>query len=658
MVGARAAVFGVDTLENAPVLVVGEDKRSLDHPRLANIPRALFSPIYAELGEKLFEHGAKGMVLDIIMAFDSKDLKVGDETPLRRYDVPFLKLLRAEQKRGRVVLGRSSELLPARRFTQMAGELGLAMVPVTFDTSNVIRRAPSWLELRETESTYPTLSGRALSLLEVDAPQWVNLMPRAPLTTLPSASLIDMLECGDPEAIRELVEGRVIFLGGMLPSEDRLRTPDQLIRRADLETQIQATTAPPEPCAFVPPQTRDAQDKTLPGVFIHAASVDAVASGWHAEPALPFAEYGMVFLAAFIAAYLAFHLSTWLGNVAMVVLIGGVFTVAVLAFETGVYLPTSWAIASTPIALVVGYGVRIRLVDRKSNLIRREFGRYLSPVLVQQMIDQNQLPQLGGEEREVTVMFADLTGFTAASEVLESARLVAILNRYLDAIAEIVQAHGGYVDKFIGDAVMAMFNAPADVDDHAFRAVTAAQEIIRRVQEMAAADQAAGEPHFDIKVGISTGSSTVGNVGSQDRVNYTVVGENVNLAARFESLPSVLGTRIVIGPRAAERVRDRFVLLRLVSVRVKGKTRGVDVFAPLDPRDHSDSLADLCARYEAALVTFEEGTFDAAAEAWDALTGIDWPGAEPAKAMATQSRLQKLRVSDTPWDGVLETQVK
>ncbi|MEM7213635.1 MAG: adenylate/guanylate cyclase domain-containing protein, partial [Pseudomonadota bacterium] len=555
MVGTRAAVFGLDSLANAPVLVIGEDKRSLDHPRLANIPRALFSPIYAELGTKMFAHGAQGMVLDIIMAFDSKDLKVGEETPLRRYDVPFLKLLRSEQKRGRVVLGRSSELLPARRFAQMAGTLGLALVPVTFDEANVIRRAPTWLEVRDQDDGYPTLSGRALSLLGVVAPQWVNLMPRAPLTTLPSASLIDVLECEDPAALERLLDGRVVFLGGMLPSEDRLRTPDQLIRRADLEPEAVTTGASSEPCDFNAPHTRDAEDRTLPGVFIHAAAVDAVASGWHSVPALSVVEYGVVFVAAFVAAFLAFHLSTTLGAAALIGLMLTVFGIAVLAFQSGVYLPTSWSLAGAPIALVAGYGVRIRLVDRKSNLIRREFGRYLSPVLVQQMIDQNQMPRMGGEEREVTVMFADLTGFTAASEVLESAKLVAILNRYLDAIAETVQENGGYVDKFIGDAVMAMFNAPADVDDHALRAVTAAQQIIRRVRKMAEDDAAAGEVHFDIKVGISTGSSTVGNVGSQDRVNYTVIGENVNLASRFEGLPSVLGTRIVIGPEAARRVR-------------------------------------------------------------------------------------------------------
>lgn len=654
MVGARSAVFGVESLQDSPVLVIGEDKRSLDHTRLANIPRALFSPIYAELAEKLFAHEGKGLILDLILAFDAKDLKVGDDTPLRRYDVPFLKLLRAEQTRGRIVLGRSAELLPARRFAQTAGDRGLALVPVTFDTSNVIRRVPTWLGLRESDAAvYPTLSGRALSLLEIGAPKWINLMPRAPLTTLPSASLIDVLECGEPEALRRLLAGRVVFIGGMLPSEDRLRTPDQLIPRSGPD-QADGSD-PPDPCAFAPPVTRDAWDKTLPGVYIHAAAVDAVASGWRARPLPEIVQHGLTFAVAFAAAFAAFHLSMAPGGIALAGLLASAFTVSVLAFQAGYFLPVAWSMTGAPIALALGYGVRVRLVDRKSNLIRQEFSRYLSPVLVERMIDQDEMPNLDGEQRDVTVMFADLTGFTAVSEEVGSATLVPILNRYLDAISEVIQGHGGYVDKFIGDAVMAIFNAPLNVSDHAYEAVVAAQEVNRRITVMARRDLDAGLPNFNIKIGISTGMSTVGNVGSKDRVNYTVVGTNVNLAARFEGLPSVLRTPIVIGPETAKRIADRIALLRLVTVRVRGRTSSIDAFAPFDPQQVNDAVLAWCEDYDAALMLFEAGDFPAAEAAWERLAELDWPGAGPALSMAKHARLLKTYKLTKPWDGVRET---
>ena len=657
-VAARSIAFGEEPLSDSRVLVLGEDERSLDAPELVNRPRALFSPIYAGLAEKMFSYGAKGMIMDVILTFDSKDLKVGDETPLRRYDVPLLKVLRAERERGRLVLGRSSELLPAQRFTRMAGPLGLAMVQVPFGTSNVIRQVPT--RLADTQGKFhSTLSGRGLSLLgHEDPPEWVDIMPRGLLTSLPSASMIDVLRCGDEAALRELLEGRIVYIGGMLPSEDRLKTPDQLIPRQSGERRIIAPDDTSVACDFPAPHTRHDYDKTLPGVYVHAGAADAVDRGWRIEIVPLFVEIMTVFIAGFVACFLAFLLPPVLGGLALGGLIGAVFFGAVTAFELGYNLPVSWAIMGAPLALVLGYGVRIRLVDRKSNMIRREFGRYLSPVLVQQMVDKGQMPKMGGEEREVTVMFADLSGFTATSESVESARLVPILNRYLDTIAQSVQEHGGYVDKFIGDAVMSMFNAPIDIDDHALRGVTAAQQLVRNIQTMAKKDEAAGEPSFGIKVGLSTGISTVGNVGSQDRVNYTVVGENVNLAARFESLPSVLKTPIVIGPEAARQVKDHFTLLRLVSIRVKGKTKGVDVFAPLYADEVTDSVQQRMDEYAAALKLFEEGAFEEAATAWDGLAELDWPGAGPASALAAHSRIMMNYTFEEPWDGVLETRSK
>ncbi|MEL7469160.1 MAG: adenylate/guanylate cyclase domain-containing protein [Pseudomonadota bacterium] len=657
-VGVRAAVFGIEDLDSGSVLVIGEDARSLAAPELQNRPRALFSPVYAELAEKLLAAGGRGLILDIILNFDAKDLRVGDETPLRGYDVPMLKLLRAERDRGRLVLGRSSELLPARRFARMAGENGLAMVQVPFGASNVIRTVPTRL-LDVDGAIHPTLSGRGAFLAgQTDLPDQVRIMPTGPLTTLPSVSLIDVLRCGDAAALRRLFDGRVVFIGGMLPSEDRLKTPDQYIRREVPRSDPIDPADTSVACDFAPPHTRLDDDPTLPGVYIHAAAVDAMVGGWAVREVSRAVEVALVFAAAIVAASLAFLFTPVFSAGLLAVLIGSVFATVVTALEFGFYLPASWAMAAAPLALVLGYGVRLRLVDRKSNMIRREFGRYLSPVLVQQMVDRGQMPGLGGEEREVTVMFADLTGFTAISESTESARLVRLLNRYLDTIAGVVRDHGGYVDKFIGDAVMAMFNAPVPVDNHALKAVSAAHEILRRVEEMAAHDIATGDPHFEIKVGLSTGRATVGNVGSSDRVNYTVVGENVNLAARFESLPGVLGTPIVIGPEAAKRVAGEFYLLRMCAIRVKGKAAGVSVFAPLPFDQVTDETVAISGRYDQALSWFEAGAFAAAAELWSELATMSWPGAGPARAMAREAEALASGPIQENWDGVFEMRSK
>jgi adenylate cyclase len=339
----------------------------------------------------------------------------------------------------------------------------------------------------------------------------------------------------------------------------------------------------------------------------------------------------------------------------MSIVVGGVFLAAVLALERGMQLQPAWAMVAGPVGFLAGYGIRIRLLDRASYRMRREFGRYLSPVLVQHMVDTGQLPRLGGEEREVTVLFADLSGFTAASERLESAELMRVLNRYLDAIAGVIADRGGYVDKFIGDAVMAMFNAPAPMDDHAAQAVAAAHEIEQRVRRMANDDRTGGRYAFRVKVGIATGPATVGNVGARDRVNYTVVGETVNIAARLEALPGLFDTPIVIGPRAAEAVAGRYRMLRIATVHVKGITEGVPVFAPID-RPKEPEIEERLARYHRALDDFENGRF-AAAAAWSDLAAETWPGAP----IAARMRREAERHATTPpknWKGILEANVK
>ena len=657
-VAARAAAFGIRPLDSDKVLVVGMDKRSLDAEELLSTPRTFFTPVYAELADKLFSHGAKGLLFDIIIAYDAKNLEINEETPLRRYDVPFLKLLRAERQSGRVVLGWSTELLPARRYTKVAGLGGMGLIQIPYGASSVIRRVPTSLQDVEGQAL-PTLSGRALELLgEAEPPEWVSIMAPASLTTLPSASLIDLLRCDDPERLRAMVEGRVVFLGGMLPGEDRLKTPDQMVLWDLPEVREIDPNDHSVACDFPAPNARTDIQPTLPGVYIHAAAADAVASGWRVEPVAAGVVAVVTFGTCLVAGVIAFFSAPAIGVALLTTALALLLGLSVAALEAGHFIPTAWTVTGAPLAFLVCYGLRIRLLDRKATLIRREFGKYLSPVLVQQMIDAGQMPDLGGEEREATIMFADLSGFTAASEILESAELMALLNRYLDRMAGIIRDHEGYIDKFIGDAVMALFNAPVPLENHAVRAVEAAHVLTDAVLAMAAADRASGALSFSIKVGIASGPVTVGNVGSQDRMNYTVIGETVNLAARLEGLPGLFGTPVVINEAVAEAVRDRYALLRLVSIQVKGKTEGVSIYAPFRESLGGPHLIERISQYHDALEAFETGAFAEAEALWERLGEIDWPGRNPAIAMASEARRLGEQAADRDWSGVLQARSK
>ena len=664
LVAARAMLFGVRPLQSEHVVVIGVDQRSLDSPELGTIPRVMFSPVYKDLIDKALAHGAKGVALDFILTFDAGRMqKYRAEKPERilgRYDNDFLKLLRKERNTGRVILARSKTLLPAQRFQKTTGGAGLGMVEVPVSAGNVIRRVPASADVPGDEPR-PTISGLARGLLGDDSGGEVLLLPPAPLDTLPTASLIDVLTCeggeADPKgeaALSRLFEGRVVMVGSVLPDEDRLKFSDRLIPRGEARANPVAA-----PCDFAHSVVRGRAAESLPGVYTHAGAVDGALSGWAPRPADYLAVIALIASLAFVTSLVSLRIRPVLGGVFVLGVAGGVFLLGVVALERGVYLPSSGPMMAGLWGFGLTWGIRLGLLDREAHATRRAFGRYLSPVLVEQMIETGETPKLGGEPREVSVLFADLSGFTATSEKMKSDELTALVNRYLDRIDSVIQAHGGYVDKFIGDAVMAIFNAPARIEDHARASVDAAQEILVVVEEEAVKDRANGLPGFKIKVGISSGPATVGNVGSRKRLNYTVIGDTVNQAARFESLPGLFKTPIVIGPETARQVELAYELLPIVSIQVKGKSDGLTVFAPLAPRGALDErIMDRLDDYAIALQAFEEGKFETAAALWDDLAAQDWPGAEMSGAMAEEARFTATLPLPDGWNGVLEARGK
>ena len=209
-------------------------------------------------------------------------------------------------------------------------------------------------------------------------------------------------------------------------------------------------------------------------------------------------------------------------------------------------------------------------------------------------------------------------------------------------IAEAVDESGGYVDKFIGDAVMAIWNAPADALDHPAQGVAAALDIARRIEAAGREALARGEHAFDIKIGINTGPAVVGNVGSDKRFNYTAVGEAVNIAARLEGLPGVYGCRVVIGPETAARIEGHFRLREIDTVAVKGKTAPLRIYEPAE-----DDLPQF-APYAEALKCYRDRQFGAAAALWEALADCDGPSA----VMAARARRYAEDPPSEDWDGV------
>ncbi|MES2929968.1 MAG: adenylate/guanylate cyclase domain-containing protein [Pseudomonadota bacterium] len=253
-------------------------------------------------------------------------------------------------------------------------------------------------------------------------------------------------------------------------------------------------------------------------------------------------------------------------------------------------LPAAAAVVVYGAAALAGYA----FVRRRARQTRAMFAQYVPPAVVSRLIAQPELMRLGGEAREVTLMFTDLANFTTLSEQLSAEQTVEVLTAYFNAMTPIVHATGGTVDKFIGDAVMAFWGAPLDDPQHAEHAVTAAISMQQAMQVLVADLRARGLPPIHMRIGLHTGRVVVGNVGSEQRFSYTAIGDAVNLAARLEGANKAFGTGILLSAATAAQLPSSVALRALDDVVVKGKTEPVRVFTPCDDAAVRDaSLAAL-----------------------------------------------------------------
>lgn len=245
-----------------------------------------------------------------------------------------------------------------------------------------------------------------------------------------------------------------------------------------------------------------------------------------------------------------------------------------------------------------------RLERARKREIQGWFGTYVSPAVVKQLVQDPDSLKLGGDRRELTVYFSDIANFTTHSEKLPADRLVALINLYLEDLSEAVLQHGCYLDKYIGDAIMAVFGSPELLDNHALAACRAALDSRRRLAALNDRIEREFGLRLDARIGINTGEMIVGNVGSAKKRNYTVLGDAVNLASRLEGANKEFGTAILLGPLTAARVADAMLTRPVGLLRVKGKEQAVAVYELIgelertDEKDHQ-FVASFVEGYEA-----------------------------------------------------------
>jgi adenylate cyclase len=250
-------------------------------------------------------------------------------------------------------------------------------------------------------------------------------------------------------------------------------------------------------------------------------------------------------------------------------------------------------------------------------------------------------------------MFADLSGFTALSTRLPPEELMAVTNTYHAMMVEAVEATGGYVNQFLGDAVMAIWGAPLADPHHAARAARAALSIVENITRAKAEADAQGLPGYAVKIGINTGPAVVGNVGAPKRYNYTAVGETVNIAARLESVPEDYGCRIVVGPATAAAIAERFVLCELDWIKVKGKDEAFSIFQLIGEQSTVDTAEiRYPEQYRAGLERYRAGDFTGAEDIWRR-QAKQFPAGAFAPPLIMARRCADLKSAPPAvWDGV------
>ena len=316
----------------------------------------------------------------------------------------------------------------------------------------------------------------------------------------------------------------------------------------------------------------------MPGIQLHASVADSVLSGRFIRPAPRGSRVACVIIVAVAIGLLTAFLPFSGAAVAALTIVGTWTWFAIAAFEGGLWLNMVQPQLAGALALFGGTAYQYFVEGIEKRKMKRLFGRYVSRDVFAQLVAHPELAELGGARRDMTVLFSDIRGFTSVTERGDPEQLVAQLNEYFSKMVEIVFAHQGTVDKFVGDMVMALFGAPLDDADHAEHAVAAAIDMVQELGRLNQRWRARGLAQLDIGIGINSGEMIAGNIGSSSIMSYTVIGDNVNLASRLESLNKEYKTRIIMADATRTRLTGPHDARPLGDVIVKGKSRPVAIF--------------------------------------------------------------------------------
>lgn len=588
-----ATVFNIETSGhvNSQVVILGIDEDTYQTEPFRATPRVMWTPQIAEVINGLTDVGASLIGFDVVFPTSVRQF-------IPNYERDFLKTLRKTAREGRLVLGKvqhqAKPIAPeAAQSFAVGHSVNVKTLNLEDDRDSVIRRVPRYFlessqngESVETRSfsheiahRFQQLQSHSSERKQLSKNQKGSVLLNFDLRSdaIPTYSFGDVYQCfkdGQQERLQEYFSGKIILVGTILDVEDRKLTSKRFAQRRLGEPVasrcVESIAEPDQPYL----NTRE----TIPGVFVHATAINNLIFD---NELRSIDKHWELFLSAalvILIAVLVFKLPLG-GVVPFLIFVSAVYLgIGVYGLTRSVAIPVLTSVVASWFAFVFSLVFRYFVLDAKRRTISRAFSMYLSKYEVERLMQQEELPKLGGETKTVSIFFSDIEGFASISEKLKPEQLVSVLNRYLTLMTEAIEKHGGVVDKYVGDAVIAFFGAPVSHGDDASRSVDAAVSCINAVKYDDQLKALLPGIELRTRIGLNTGVALVGNIGSTSRLNYTIMGDQVNLAARLESANKLFGTTILIAESSVSDTDQTSRLRKVARLRVKGRREPVLVY--------------------------------------------------------------------------------
>jgi adenylate cyclase len=566
-----------------------------------NMPKDFWSPYYGAVIAALDQAGARAIGFDVILPYS-----ISRQIP--GYDKVLWSALRQAGSAGKLVLaqGQSGDETaePAPEQRMLVGAGNIRSVTLQEDADGVVRRQPLTFRTAtqppRQEPGFAAELARRAGWTPHEGTLLLDFDGGHPFETYSLADLAACAKDNHTDFFSQHFKNRVVLIGTGLQFEDRLLTSSRLINPPEALTGARCELP-------APPPARYARD-TMPGVFVHATAIDNLLRN-EGLRSLPLPGRIVLMLAvAGLGAILGLRAGFLKGGIAQIGVLTGLTVAATVLFQHEIETPLLEALLAVILSYFLLLGYRLVITEHGRRHIRQMFGYYLAPSVVERLEALGELPERGGERRQMTFFFSDIASFTTLTEAADPMLLAPTLNAYFDGVCAAIEAQGGIVIEFLGDGVQAMFGAPAEQPDHAARAVAAARAVQIFSEEFRHQGVAKEMKFGHTRLGVHTGDALVGNIGASQRLKYAALGDVVNATSRLEGLNKYFGTRICISEETAQASGDPDVR-RIGDFLVKGKSRPVRVYELLA---QGTGMQDWVVRYRTAYELLAQGDIGAA----------------------------------------------